>query len=142
MTGLFEAVSDQTPIAGRVTFVEHGEKVYRLLGYTPSTRWRSYDRVFADSLASFAPVTDRRYLDVQPKRVKVVSVTQPITVDELGRRNGSTVTANVLALINQVAPGASLPAGQAKVVVGGRLPSEDRRSRAEARFRPVSRRSP
>jgi hypothetical protein len=56
-----------------------------------------------------------------------VPVAQPITVDELGRRNGATVPAEVLALINQVAPGASLPAGQAKVVVGGRLPSEDRR---------------
>jgi predicted Zn-dependent protease len=129
VTGLFEAVSDQMAIAGRVTFVEYGEKVYRLLGYTPSTRWRSYDRVFGESLASFAPLTDRRYLDVQPKRVKVVSVPQPITVDELGRRNGSTVTADVLALINQVAPGGTLPAGQsAKVVVGGRLPNEDRRA--------------
>jgi predicted Zn-dependent protease len=127
VTGLFEAVADQTPIAGRVTFVEHGDKVYRLLGYTPSTRWGSYDRVFSESLASFAPLTDRRYLDVQPKRVKVVSVPQPLTVDELGRRNGATVPADVLALINQVAPGASLPAGPAKVVVGGRLPGEDRR---------------
>jgi predicted Zn-dependent protease len=127
VTGLFEAVADQTPIAGRVTFVEHGDKVYRLLGYTPSTRWGSYDRLFSESLASFAPLTDRRYLDVQPKRVKVVSVPQPLTVDELARRNGATVPADVLALINQVAPGASLPAGQAKVVVGGRLPSEDRR---------------
>src|SRR6185503_15421583 len=129
VTGLFEAVSDQTAIAGRVTFVEYGEKVYRLLGYTPSARWRNYDRVFAESLLTFAPLTDRRYLDVQPKRVKVVSVPQPITVDELGRRNGSTVTADVLALINQVAAGGTLPAGQpAKVVVGGRLPNEDRRA--------------
>ena len=127
VTGLFEAVADQTPIAGRVTFVEHGDKVYRLLGYTPSTRWGSYDRVFSEALASFAALTDRRYLDVQPKRVKVVSVTQPITVEELGHRNGATVPADVLALINHVAPGASLPSGQAKVVVGGRLPNEDRR---------------
>lgn len=128
VTGLFEAMADQTPIAGRVTFVEHGDKVYRLLGYTPSQRWGGYDRVFSESLASFAPLTDRRYLDVQPKRVKVVPVTQAITVDELGRRNNSTVATDVLALINQVAPGATLPAGQpAKVVVGGRLPNEDRR---------------
>ena len=128
VTGLFEAMADQTPIAGRVTFVEHGEKVYRLLGYTPSSQWGSYDRVFSASLASFAPLTDRRYLDVQPKLVKVVPVTQPITVDELARRNGASVSTDVLALINHVAPGQTLPAGQpAKVVVGGRLPNEDRR---------------
>ena len=128
VTGLFEAVADQTPIAGRVTFVEHDGKVYRLLGYTPSERWRNYDRVFAESLISFAPLTDRRYLDVQPKRVDVVPVSQPITVAELARRHGASVSADVLALINHVAPGATLPAGQpAKIVVGGRLPNEDRR---------------
>jgi predicted Zn-dependent protease len=66
VTGLFEAAADQTPIAGRVAFVEYGDKVYRLLGYTPSVRWGNYDRAFAESLASFAPLTDRRYLDVQP----------------------------------------------------------------------------
>ena len=128
VTGLFEAVADQTPIAGRVAFVEYGDKVYRLLGYTPSVRWGNYDRVFAESLASFAPLTDRRYLDVQPKRVKVVPVTQPTTLDELARRQGATVSTEVLALINHVAPGAPLPAGRpAKVVIGGRLPNEDRR---------------
>jgi predicted Zn-dependent protease len=128
VTGLFEAMADQTPIAGRVTFVEYGDKVYRMLGYTPSARWRNYDRVFEESLASFAPLSDRRYLDVQPKRVKIVPVTQPTTVAELARRHGASVSADVLALINHVAPGAPLPAGQsAKVVIGGRLPNEDRR---------------
>jgi predicted Zn-dependent protease len=128
VTALFEAVADQTPIAGRVAFVEYGDKVYRLLGYTPSVRWGNYDRVFADSISSFAPLTDRRYLDVQPRRVKVVPVTQPMTLDELARRQGATVSTDVLALINHVAPGAPLPAGRpVKVVVGGRLPNEDRR---------------
>jgi predicted Zn-dependent protease len=127
VTALFEAITGDTPIAGRVAFVEHGDKVYRLLGYTPSSRWRNYDRVFADSIGSFSPLTDRRYLDVQPRRVDVVEVTQPMTVDELARRHGSTVSTAVLALINHVAPGGTLPAGHpAKVVVGGRLPSEAR----------------
>jgi predicted Zn-dependent protease len=128
VTGLFEAVSEQTAIAGRVAFVEYDDKVYRLLGYTPSQRWGNYDRVFAESLGSFAPLTDRRYLDVQPKRMKVVSVPQPTTLDELARRQGASVSTDVLALINHVAPGGSVPAGRTvKIVVGGRLPNEDRR---------------
>src|SRR4029079_11435284 len=92
VTGLFEAMADQTPIAGRVTFVEHGDKVYRLLGYTPSQRWGGYDRVFSESLVSFASLTDRRYLDVQPKRMDVVPVSQPMTVAELARRHGASVS--------------------------------------------------
>jgi len=128
VSAVFEAASDNTPIAGRVAFVEYEDKVYRLLGYTPSQRWDAYDRVFADALGSFAPLTDRRYLDVQPRRVKVVEVAAPTTVEDLARRNGATVPAAVIALINHVPAGGTLTAGQpAKVVVGGRLPSEDRR---------------
>lgn len=127
VVALFEAVAGQTPIAGRVAFVEYDAKVYRLLSYTLSGRWRTYDRLFAESIGSFAPLTDRRYLDVQPRRLKVVDVTQPTTVEELARRHGSTVSSEILALINHVAPGAPLPAGlPAKVVVGGRLPNEAR----------------
>jgi predicted Zn-dependent protease len=128
VTAVFQAIAGDTPIAGRVAFVEHDGKVYRLLGYTPSGRWRSHDPVFADSIGSFAPLTDRRYLDVQPRRLKVVEAPEPMTVEDLARRYGATVSTQVLALINHVAAGARLPAGQpAKVVIGGRLPSEVRR---------------
>jgi predicted Zn-dependent protease len=126
VTAVFEAIAGDTPVAGRVAFVDHGDKVYRILGYTPSSRFGSYDRVFSDTISSFAPLTDRRYLDVQPRRLDVVDLTQPMTVDDLRRRYNSTVSPAVLALINHVAPGATLPAGPAKVVVGGRLPAENR----------------
>ncbi|HUG54815.1 MAG TPA: hypothetical protein VMR21_14495, partial [Vicinamibacteria bacterium] len=128
-TAVFEAASEQTLIAGRVVFVEYDGKVYRLLGYTPRDRWGTYDRVFSASLGSFARLTDRRHLDVQPRRLDIVEVAQPMTVEELARRYRSTAPANVLALINHVAPGGSVPAGPAKVVVGGRLPTETRLSR-------------
>jgi predicted Zn-dependent protease len=127
VTAVFEATAGETQVAGRVAFVEHGDKVYRILGYTPSSRFRSYDGVFSQSISSFGPLSERRYLDVQPRRVKVVNVTQPMTVEELSRQHGSTVSPAVLGLINSVAPGATLPAGKpAKVVVGSRLPGEDR----------------
>jgi predicted Zn-dependent protease len=128
VTALFEAVSGQTLIAGRVVFLEYDGKVYRLLGYTPRERWSTYDRLFSESLGTFAPLTDRRYLDVQPARVKVVNVPEPMTVEELARRHGASVSTDVLALINHVAPGARLSGGRlAKVVIGGRLPGEARR---------------
>jgi hypothetical protein len=50
-----------------------------------------------------------------------------MTVEDLARRYGATVPASVIALINHLRAGATLPAGQpAKVVVGGRLPNEAR----------------
>ena len=123
VTGLFEAVSGQTLIAGRVAFVEHEGKVFRLLGYTPQARWRTYAGIFEQSIGSFDRLTERRYLDVQPQRIDVVDVPGPTPVASLARR--STATPEVLALINGLPAGGTLPGGEpAKIVVGGRLPGQ------------------
>ena len=123
VTGVFEAVSGQTPIVGRVAFIEHRDSVYRVLGYTPQTRWRAYDALFAQVIGSFDNLTDRRYLDVQPRRIDIVSSGGGTSVAAFASRHRNTVTADVLALINGVAAGGTLPAGQpVKTVVGGRLP--------------------
>ena len=126
VVGVFEAVSGQTLIAGRVAFIEHGGKVYRILGYTPQSRWRTYDRVFAETIQSFDNLTERRYLDVQPRRVEIVpALREPMTVAAFAARHPTPVSADVLALINGVPPGGTLPAGEpVKTVVGGRLPGE------------------
>jgi predicted Zn-dependent protease len=124
VTSVFEAVSGQTMLAGRVAFIEHGGKVYRILGYTPQARWATYDRVFDQVIRSFDDVTERRYLDVQPRRVRIVTLGQPTTVAAFASRYPTPVGADVLALINGVAAGGTIPAGEAKTVVGGRLPGE------------------
>lgn len=127
ITGVFEAVSGQTLLAGRVAFIEHGGKVYRVLGYTPQSRWRAYDAVFQQVIQSFDNVTDRRYLDVQPRRIDIVPAGGGTTVAAFAARHPTPVSADVLALINGVPPGGTLPAGEpVKTVVGGRLPGETR----------------
>jgi len=127
VTGAFEAISGQTLLAGRVAFIEHGGKVYRVLGYTPQSRWRTYDRLFEEVIRSFDDVTERRYLDVQPRRIEIVPVREPMTIATFASRHPTPVSADVLALINGVPPGGTLPAGEpAKTVVGGRLPGESR----------------
>jgi predicted Zn-dependent protease len=127
ITGVFEAISGQTPIAGRVAFIEHAGKVYRILGYTPQSRWRAYDGVFQQVIQSFDRVTDRRYLDVQPRRLEIVPMREPMTIASFAARHPTPVSADVLALINGLPVGGTLPAGEpAKTVVGGRLPGEVR----------------
>ena len=128
VSGVFEAVSGQTLIAGRASFVEHDGKVYRLLGYTPQARWRSYAGLFDQVIGSFRRLTDRRYLDVEPKRIDIVDLDRATPVASLASR--STVSADVLALINGVPAGGTLPGNQdAKIVVGGRLPGTQRSQR-------------
>lgn len=125
VVGVFEAISGQTLLAGRVAFIEHGGKVYRVLGYTAQSRWRNYDRVFQEAIASFTNLTDRRYLDVQPRRIEIVPLREPMTVAAFVARHPTPVSADVIALINGLPAGGTLPAGEpVKTVVGGRLPGE------------------
>jgi predicted Zn-dependent protease len=126
VTGVFEAISGQTPLAGRVAFIEHSDKVYRVLAYTPKSRWGAYNRVFEEWIRSFDNVTERRYLDVQPRRIDIVPVSSPMTIGAFVSRHPTPVSADLLALINGIPSGGSLPAAPAKTVVGGRLPGETR----------------
>jgi predicted Zn-dependent protease len=110
-------------LVGAAAFVELGGKVYQLLGYTVSSRWQGYSRDIESALESFDRVTDRRVLEVEPKRVDVVRLPQAMTLEEFARRYPSTVDAQTLALINKLDGDGRFPAGaEVKRVVGGRLP--------------------
>jgi predicted Zn-dependent protease len=120
--GDFVAATEQGALRGQAAFVAYDGKVYRLLAYTPTTRFASYRDAFDDAIHSFAPLTDRRYLEVQPKRLNIVSLERDTTLGEFARAYPSTVEPATLALINGVGTNEPLPVGLAKRVVGGRLP--------------------
>jgi predicted Zn-dependent protease len=110
-------------LAGLVGFVRHRDAVFRLLSYTSDDRWSGYGDPFKQSLRSFRNLTQRRYLDVEPKRVDVVRLDRAMTLAEFHRRYPSTVELGALAILNGVAEGDRLPAGtRVKRVVGGELP--------------------
>ena len=112
----------QQRILGLVGFIDHGGQLYRLLSYTSDDRWQGYSRTMQGSLASFRNLTDRRYIDVEPKRVRVVRLDRAMTLEEFDRRYPSTIDLQALAILNGVEEGARLEAGQrVKRVVGGEL---------------------
>lgn len=115
--------SQAAAIQGLAAFVEHRGQVFQLLGYTVQGRTREYESTLEGSVASFDRLTDRRYLDVQPKRVDLVTVDSAMTLEEFARRYPSTVDLETLGIINHLAPGERLEAGRTyKRVVGGELP--------------------
>lgn len=110
-------------IVGVAAFVEHQGRVYQLLGYSTSNRWRSYDRATEEAIDSFRRVTDRKILNVKPKRIDIVSIPSAMTLEEFSRRYPSTVDLRTLGLINQAEPGTRYERGtELKRVVGGELP--------------------
>jgi predicted Zn-dependent protease len=110
-------------LAGVAAFVQHSGRVFQLLGYTLQGRARAYGNALEGSVASFGRLTDRRYLNVQPKRIDLVTIDRAMTLEELDRRFPSTVDLPTLAILNHVEPGETIAAGRAyKRVVGGEMP--------------------
>lgn len=121
----FSAQGSSGNLQGIASFVEHGGKVFQVVGYTRSQSWSRYGDVLRGSVATFGPVTDRRALDVQPKRVDVVSLPAAMTLSEFAQRYPSTVDLDTLAIINQAQADTRFAAGaEVKRVVGGELPSQ------------------
>ena len=119
----FEAQGESGSLVGVAGFVEHGRSVFQILGYTRENRWRDLSDRLAESVESFGPVKDRRLLEVEPKRIDLVTLEEPMTIEELARRHPSTVEVKTLAIINQVEGGATIPAGtRLKRILGGEPP--------------------
>ena len=118
----FAAATEQGTIRGLVSFFGYGGRTYQVLGYAPEGRFSQHDETFRQVLGSFAPLTDPALLAVQPDRMEIVRLTAPASIAELASRYPSSMSAEYLAILNQVqGPGSVLPAGSmAKVVVRGR----------------------
>jgi predicted Zn-dependent protease len=110
----------QSSIRGQVTFVRYGSNTYRLLGYTLMDKWQTYGRSINLFLMSFQRLEDRRALNVQPARVKIVTPRSALTLDRFQGQFPSTVSLQTLGLINHIGEDGVIPAGlQAKQIVGG-----------------------
>ncbi|MBK7906442.1 MAG: M48 family metalloprotease [Gemmatimonadetes bacterium] len=119
----FAAVAQGDTLRGSVAFVEHGGMVFQLLGYGPTAAWAGKQAVVDRALRSFAVLTDRNALAVQPQRIDIITLDRRSSIAELLTRRPSPLTADALALLNQVRTGEPLPAGTLlKWVVGQPLP--------------------
>ena len=125
-TAFFEAATEQGALRGEVSFISYDGKIYRILGYTPAERFAGYQDAFAATLRSFGRLTDPRYLDVQPRRIAIVSPERQMDLPEFARAYPSTVKLETIGLINGVGANQTFPRGElAKRVVGGRRPDQN-----------------
>jgi predicted Zn-dependent protease len=124
----FRALDSQTGspvIEGLVGFLEHGGKLYQLIGYTKVATWDGYAPAVQRSLTSFAKVGDRRYLDVTPSTIEIVALPADMTLAEFDETYPSTVELEKLAILNGVAAQTRLEKGSlVKRIVGGTLPQQ------------------
>ncbi|MBW3630919.1 MAG: M48 family metalloprotease [Gemmatimonadetes bacterium] len=116
----FQAQIQQGQIRGLAGFIEHAGRTYQVLSYAPAPSFGAYDQEFQRALGSFRRLTDPQILGMQPNRIDVVRLPQPMTLVEFNRRNPSVVPIEEIALLNQIENvGAQLPAGTlVKRVIG------------------------
>lgn len=108
---------------GLVTFVGHNGRTLQLLGYTTEARFPAYRPAISAWARSFTRLTDARFLDAQPLRLRIETLRGASDVGRLARDWNSPVKAETLALINGVRPDTPLPAGAlVKRVVGEPIP--------------------
>jgi predicted Zn-dependent protease len=116
----FRAQSDQTALRGLAAWVEYQGRVYQLLGYATEQRWPDYESAVANAIGSFRRETDPAVLNVKPFRLGLVQLTRQETLDALLKDYPSTVSPQVVALINDLQGAAAVPAGDSfKRVTGG-----------------------
>ncbi len=115
----FDAGMEGEALRGEVAFFRYGELTYRLIGYSSRAGWSGHASAVSATISSFRPVTDRSVLDVQPLRLEIVRVTEPMSLNSYVQRFPQPIDVEELARLNRVTPGAVLSAGtRIKTLVG------------------------
>ena len=122
VSGIFSANTNQGALRGQVTFIDFDARVYQVLGYSTKTDWPTYEPEITRSIKSFDRLTDPEALSVQPMRLKIISIEEDSTLEELSNKYHSPVSIETLAFINNVNSDHQFMKGQKlKMVVGQKL---------------------
>jgi predicted Zn-dependent protease len=121
----FRATTADGVLRGRVVFLNHQGILLRFLGFTTEQAWQSRGGAIRASLESFRPLTDRSKLDVEPARLRVVTVSRATDLATLLNREGATSRAEDVRILNRLEGNPTLPAGRVvKIPVGGVSPGD------------------
>jgi predicted Zn-dependent protease len=102
--------------------VIHDGKTLQLLALAPSSRWSDRQSVALEALRSFRRETDPDVLDASPAHLRVVTLTEAMTLAEAARRRGDVhVPLEELLILNGMDRDRELASGsKIKLPVGGR----------------------
>ena len=87
--------------------------------YSTPTLWTARARSVRATISSFAAVRDRAVLDVQPLRLEITTLREPMSLSSFVQRYPQPVSIEELARLNRVGPDEIISAGtRIKTVVG------------------------
>lgn len=107
---------------GLAYFIEFNGNVYQILSYSNSSKWHEYRSESSSSCRSFRQLTDTNMLNVQPWRLKIVKLSNDITLESYYMKNPAPITLETLELINRISRVTNLKAGyRIKTVIGQKI---------------------
>ena len=115
----FESRSDDSVLNGEIAFLRYGDVTYRIVGYAPQANWAEYATTVGSTISSFRPVTDRSVLEIEPMRIDVVRIDEPMSLNTFVQRFPQPIDVDELARINRLSPGEVMGAGTRLKVVRG-----------------------
>jgi len=107
----FAADTEAGGLRGAVLFVEHGDAVFQLVGYSSAAQWGANEGAVSQTIESFRPVTDPDVLGVEPARIEIVQLDSRMTLKQFIDRYPSSVSDDQIARINRRTLDESIPAG-------------------------------
>lgn len=119
VSGNFLAETAEGIYKGKATFIEFNGNVYQLLGFSAEKNWSGYQNTIVSSIGSFRRLTDSKFLQMQPMRLKMITVQSTSSLSELAKQSSSHEQLETLAIINQSSINANFRAGErVKMVIG------------------------
>lgn len=121
--GQFSAQTADGALRGVAYFYSYEGNVFQVLGYGVAENWQKNDQTVTASVRSFAKLTDAKVLAVQPWRIRIVTLTEPMTIVDFNKKFPSPVPLATLMLINRCDENTRFVKGnKIKNVVGEILP--------------------
>ncbi|MEP6590604.1 MAG: M48 family metalloprotease [Gemmatimonadota bacterium] len=102
---------DGQALRGTVVFIEFNGSVYQFLGLSLASGWAQQGGTITQVLRSFGPTPSGQQFQ-QRKYLRVVTLPRATSVNTLAQQSGGAITAQLLAIINGVPDGATLPSGK------------------------------
>ena len=107
----FQAQTEQGQLAGNVAYIQFDNFTLRVMAYTSTQNYSTYQNVFGQTIGSFRRLTDPAALAVQPVKIQLVRLPRAMTISEFNQSYPSKIPVEQVALINGVDASTSIPAG-------------------------------
>jgi predicted Zn-dependent protease len=104
--------TDKTEVVALLTWIAYRGRVYQVAGVTPLGRSTGFEPVFEGVVQSFRPLSALERAGIREDRLRLVDARRGESVSALATRTGTVWAPAMIAVANELAPGAQLLPGQ------------------------------